>query len=119
PKEKFEPVLKPSMISSGNISSHIQPVSYEIDLHIEKLIDNPKGLSNTEMLKIQLDALDHYLHTAIVNRQERVVIIHGLGKGALKKAVHNLLSKIPEVKKFANEWHGRYGFGATEVLFKY
>ncbi len=42
PKEKFEPVLKPSMISSGNISSHIQPVSYEIDLHIEKLIDNPR-----------------------------------------------------------------------------
>lgn len=116
--DKFEaPVIKP-FITSSNISTQVEPAQYEVDLHIEKLVDST-GLSNTEMLKIQLDAFHKYLHLAIVHKQEHMMVIHGLGKGKLKHEVHKILSRTPEVHKFANEYDGRYGFGATEIIFRY
>jgi dsDNA-specific endonuclease/ATPase MutS2 len=70
-------------------------------------------------MNIQLKELERQLYLAIMHRQERMIIIHGLGTGALKDAVHRMLKQIPEVKRFSNEWIGNYGFGATEVVFAY
>lgn len=70
------------------------------------------------MMDIQLRALDKYLHLAIMHYMERVVIIHGIGTGALRDAVHQKLRELPEVRSFRNEWLGKYGFGATEVNFR-
>lgn len=95
------------------------PPVYELDLHAEKWLDKNDRLSAGEMLHFQLDILNRYLDAAIHCRQERMVIVHGLGKGVLKQAVHEVLKSIPEVSAFYNEWHGKYGFGATEVHFKY
>ena len=97
----------------------IEPGKYEIDLHIESLIENTRGLSNAEMLTIQMDTLRHYVQLALVHRQERMVVIHGLGKGRLREEVHAVLKKIPEIARFKNEWSGKYGFGATEIYFRY
>lgn len=92
---------------------------YELDLHIEKLVNNIQGLSNADMLQIQLNELHHALDLARRHRQERMVIIHGLGKGVLRDEVHKILKATPEVLRFTDGWQGQYGFGATEVLFKY
>lgn len=92
---------------------------YEVDLHIEHIIDNYKGLSNAEIVMMQIAELNKYLRLAINNMQERLVVIHGVGKGKLRDEVHRILDETPEVGSFSNEWHGSYGFGATEVLFKY
>lgn len=92
---------------------------YEVDLHIEQLTSSHKGMSKGEMLQLQLDHLRYYLDLAIAHRQDRMVVIHGLGKGRLRDAVHEVLQQYPEVDRFVNEWHGRYGFGATEVWLKY
>ncbi|MBS1773838.1 MAG: Smr/MutS family protein [Bacteroidetes bacterium] len=92
---------------------------FEIDLHLEKIADNVRGMSNADKLQLQLQTLHKHLDTVIANRQERTVIIHGLGKGVLKDEVHKILREIPEVTRFSNEWLGQYGFGATEVWFKY
>ncbi|MEI8279820.1 MAG: Smr/MutS family protein [Bacteroidota bacterium] len=108
-----------------NISDTKPPVDapeaprYELDLHIEALMDNTRGMSNADILKVQLDALHRYVYLAINHHQERMFIIHGLGKGVLRDAVHQELSSIPEVDRYVNEWHGSYGFGATEVFFRY
>lgn len=91
----------------------------EVDLHIEKLVSSTQGMSNADMLITQLGALHTHLRMAINARQERLVIIHGLGKGKLRDEVHRVLKETPEVKNFGNEYHGRYGFGATEVWFQY
>lgn len=117
PKEKFEPVIKPQLlqINSGTIES----ARYEVDLHIEQLTNNRKGLSNDEIIKLQLDTLERYIHLAIVHRQERMIVIHGLGKGKLRDDVHTYLKGVPEVGRFKNEWSGKYGFGATEIFFRY
>lgn len=92
---------------------------YELDLHIEQLIADHKGLSNAAIITLQLNTLQRYLSLAIMHRQERMIVIHGLGKGRLKEEVHKLLKDIPEVKRYTNEWIGKYGFGATEVVFQY
>lgn len=93
--------------------------SDEIDLHIENLVDNTRGMSNADMIITQLAALKTQLRIAINARQQRLIIIHGLGKGKLKDEVHNILAETPEVKSYKNEWMARYGFGATEVWFEY
>ena len=118
PKEKFEP--SPKLLSKPLITTKtIEQAKYEIDLHIEQLVDNKKGLTNADIIKLQLDTLQHYLHLAIVHRQERMIVIHGLGKGKLREEVHAILKQTREVSRFKNEWSGRYGFGATEIFFRY
>lgn len=118
PVARYEPVVRPGAIQKVTARNIESPKS-EIDLHIEALTGNPKGLTNAEIIKIQLDTLQHYLHLAIVHRLERMVVIHGLGKGRLRDEVHSVLRQMPEVSRYKNEWSGRYGFGATEVWFRY
>lgn len=120
PQPMFEPIVKlqPLSIPLGKPTTTEAP-KYEIDLHIENLRSNTRGLSNAEIVKIQLDTLERYLHLAIVHRQERMVVIHGLGKGRLRDEVHAVLKATPEVARYKNEWSGKYGFGATEVTFRY
>jgi hypothetical protein len=117
PKEKFEPVIKP--LAQPVTRATLPAAEAVIDLHIEQLVSNPRGLSNAEIIKIQLDTLERNLHLAIAHRQERMIVIHGLGKGKLREEVHAILKQTPEVTRFKNEWSGKYGFGATEVHFRY
>jgi len=102
----------------SKITSFADLPRYELDLHIEQLTDNYRDLSNVEIMNIQLHALQRYLHLAVMHRLEKMIVIHGLGSGALRDAVHNVLRQMPEVKSFRNEYMGKYGFGATEVIFK-
>ena len=118
PPEKFEPVINP--LSSYHVTAKtIEPAKSEIDLHIENLVGNKRGLTTAEIIKIQLDYLQRYLQLSIVHRQERMIVIHGLGKGKLREEVHAILKQTHEVSRYKNEWSGKYGFGATEIHFKF
>ena len=92
---------------------------YELDLHIENLIDNTKGLSNAEMLHLQLQELERYLDIAIKNRQDKMVVIHGVGKGVLRSEVQRILKTNEFVQELESGWQAGYGFGATIAYFKY
>ena len=100
---------------------HTMPIAVqtEIDLHIEQLADNIQGMSNADIVMVQLSALQTQLRVAVNARQERLIVIHGLGTGKLRDEVHRILAETPEVKSYSNEWQARYGFGATEVWFEY
>lgn len=89
----------------------------ELDLHIEKLSKKYRKLSKAEILYIQIKHFEDYINKAIRLGVERVFIIHGVGKGRLRDEIASQLLKIPEVKSFKNEFHPRYGYGATEVVF--
>ena len=117
PVEKFDPPVKNKFVTVTTRT--IEPPKYEVDLHIEALLPNKKGLTNAEIIKIQLDTFQHYLQLAIVHRQSSMIVIHGLGKGKLRDEVHTILKQTPEVSRYKNEWSGRYGFGATEIRFRY
>ena len=97
----------------------LEPARSVVDLHIEKLIDNWKGLSNFEILTIQLNNFEKYYQLAIAHRQPNLVIIHGVGTGKLRNEIHEILKTKKEVRTFANQYHERFGFGATEIFFQY
>jgi hypothetical protein len=118
PASKIEPVIRHAKVQAVT-SRNIEAARYEVDLHIENLVSDVKGLSNAEMMIIQLETLQRYVQLAIVHRQERMVVIHGLGKGKLRDEVHALLKTTKYVARYKNEWSGKYGFGATEITFKY
>jgi hypothetical protein len=86
----------------------------EVDLHIEELVDNVVGLSNHEMLSIQLEKFEKELDAAIANGIKRVIFIHGVGNGRLKHEIHRILKDTRGVS-FQDASYKLYGFGATQV----
>ena len=97
----------------------LEPARSVVDLHIEKLMDNWKGLSNFEILTIQLNHFEKYYKLAVAHRQPNLVVIHGVGTGKLRNEIHEILKTKKEVRTFANQYHERFGFGATEIYFQY
>ncbi len=118
PIEKYEFFVKPDTIPLVTTKT-IEAPKDVLDLHVEALTDNLKGLTSADITKMQLDTLHRYLNLAVVHRMERMIVIHGLGKGRLKEEVHAVLKQMPEIRRFKNEWSGKYGFGATEIWFSY
>lgn len=96
-----------------------QQPKYELDLHIEMLVKEWKGLKNIEILAIQLNEFVHYMELAIAHHQHSMIVIHGVGKGKLKDEIHAILRETPGVERFVNEYHPRYGYGATEIFFRH
>ena len=96
-----------------------EPARSMIDLHIEKLSDDWKHLSNFEILTIQLKAFEKYYDLAIQHYQPSLVVVHGIGSGKLRDEIHEILRLKKEVKSFVNQYHPLYGYGATEIYFQY
>lgn len=88
----------------------------EIDLHLEALVKNPAKVPANQILSTQLKHFEQYMDRAIRLGKDRVFIIHGLGEGKLRDAVHARLAIMPSVKSYSNDYHPRYGYGATEVV---
>ena len=65
----------------------VQSVSPEIDLH---------GMR----VEAARDRVDKYLDEAILAHLAHVRVIHGLGTGALRKALHEFFGRHPHVKSF-------------------
>tara|TARA_B100000123_G_C25734268_1_gene430777 strand:- start:1301 stop:1804 length:504 start_codon:yes stop_codon:yes gene_type:complete len=82
----------------------------KIDLHIELIIDYYKELENHEIVNIQLKKCENAIRKAMNTRIEKIIIVHGIGVGTLKKEVHQLL----------NQYNFRYytsqDGGSTEVM---
>jgi len=89
----------------------------EIDLHIENLTKGYARLDRGEILRIQLQHCQRFLEKAVRLGVPRVHIIHGVGEGKLRDAIAQHLRAQPTVAKFKNEYHVKYGYGATEVIF--
>lgn len=90
----------------------------EIDLHIERLINGHARLDKSEILRIQMNHFHRFLERAIRLGVPRVFVIHGMGEGKLRDAIAAALRGRPDIAKFKNEFHAKYGYGATEVVFK-
>ena len=127
PKPKKEVIVHEKILKHIEVdkSSHftfadaLNKSKYEIDLHIEKLYPNYKNLAPSEMLQIQLKEFQNALDLAIATHQKEIVFIHGIGKGLLKNEIHLKLNQTNWVYKYVNNYDSRYGYGATEVFFRY
>ena len=104
---------------ASQIRQNLEPSRSVVDLHIEKLTDDWKGLSNFEILTIQLSNFEKYFDLAFQHRMPNLIIIHGVGSGKLKNEIHEILKLKSEVKSFVNRYHPLYGDGSTEIYFQY
>ncbi|UII75243.1 Smr/MutS family protein [Flagellimonas sp. HMM57] len=86
----------------------------EVDLHINQLVPSTKGLSNFDMLNLQLETAKRQLDFAIKKRIQKVVFIHGIGEGILKEELHYLFNRYDNLKFYDADYQ-KYGLGATEV----
>ena len=89
----------------------------EFDLHIEKLVQNFRGMSNFEMLTLQTETAKRQLEFAIRNRIPKIVFIHGVGEGILKAELDFLFGRYDQIF-FQEANYQKYGQGATEVFIK-
>ena len=89
-----------------------------MDLHIEKLAPDTQSLNSHEKLQYQIFKAKEYLEEAVMLGIEKVYLLHGVGKGRLKDEIASMLKSHSDVSHFKNEYHGQYGFGATEVFLK-
>lgn len=120
PEQLKKAILNKKNPKSGPAKSKPHSVGnreIEIDLHIEELMDNHKGLSNGQIIEIQLKHFRRKLDDAIQNNTVRkITFIHGVGSGKLKHEISHILESIG--LRFYDASYSRYGFGATEVILK-
>lgn len=90
----------------------------EIDLHIGELLDDTRGMSNSEMLNYQLDKFREVMGQYKNKREQRIVFIHGKGDGVLRKALLDELKRKYPACRHQDASFQEYGFGATMVTIK-
>ncbi|MBB2146571.1 DNA mismatch repair protein MutS [Pedobacter sp. LMG 31464] len=110
--------LKESFFRGETQKPKILKPATEIDLHIEKIRDDYQFLGQSEIIDIQLGYFQQMLDAAIVHQMPSIVFIHGVGNGTLRHHIHKTISKHPQVRTFMDARKEKFGFGATEVVFK-
>ncbi len=90
----------------------------EVDLHIHELIESSAGMSNGEILEIQMNTFRRELEKAIENKIPRIVFIHGVGNGKLKFELRKELDQQYPRLRYQDASFQEYGFGATMVLIR-
>lgn len=95
------------------------PELVEVDLHMHELVDSTAGLSNKDMLDLQMKKFREQMEAAIANQQtKKIVFIHGLGNGVLKQELRRELSTKYKKYPFQDASFQEYGYGATMVILR-
>ena len=102
-KPRSQPIVKRSS-SNGII---------EIDLHINELLDDAHGMSNSEILNYQLDKFREVMEKYKGKREQKIVFIHGKGDGVLDE-----LKRKYNTCRYQDASFQEYGFGATLVTIR-
>lgn len=89
----------------------------EVDLHLNQLVPSTRGMSNYDMLNLQLETARRQLEYAMDKRIQRVVFIHGVGEGVLKEELGYLFGRYDRVTYYDADYQ-KYGSGATEVYIR-
>lgn len=114
-KKDVDALSKPqTVIKRGGTKDGI----IEIDLHIGELLDDTRGMSNSEILNYQLDKFREIMEQYKNKREQRIVFIHGKGDGVLRKALLDELKRKYPACRHQDASFQEYGFGATMVTIK-
>lgn len=88
----------------------------EIDLHFDSLVDYPSRYTPYEMLKIQLEKVSYEIDLAKNEKRNKIILIHGHGKGKLKQEIIKLLKSDSKIEMYDASFQ-RFNGGATVVKF--
>lgn len=86
-----------------------------VDLHITELVDTTRGLSNADMLNLQIDKFSQIMDENLKNKGQKIVFIHGKGEGVLRNAILKELNHRYKGHDVQDASFREYGFGATQV----
>jgi len=90
----------------------------EVDLHISALNDDYGHLKPHEILDEQMVYFNRCIEDAMLHQYKKIVFIHGIGNGTLKKKLKDELKGYEEIEvRDASFQH--YGYGAIEVVIHY
>ena len=95
-----------------------QPEIIEVDLHAHELLDSVAGLTNGELLQMQLDKFNEVMRTHLKKKGQKIVFIHGKGEGVLRKEVEKQLKLKYRTCDYQDASFQQYGFGATQVTIR-
>lgn len=99
----------------NHINKRSNNFELKMDLHIEELIDSHSGLSNYQIIQLQIKAFIRGLDNAIEKNANKFIVIHGIGQGVLKSEIKKELhDNYPEYKYYDVDYTG----GATEIILK-
>lgn len=88
--------------------SEMEPMEIPIDGVLDLHLFNPKELG---------DLIPDYIEACLEKDITSIRIIHGKGKGVLRRTVHSLLGKNPYVESYSLA-SDRSGWGATVAELK-
>jgi hypothetical protein len=91
---------------------------WEIDLHIEEIVESHLGLSNFQILTKQLAEFKSVFKKAKIKHIQKLVVIHGVGEGVLKEEIRSFLSKQEAIEFYDADFR-EYGKGATTIEIHY
>ena len=95
------------------------PELVEVDLHIDELLDSTAGLSNKDMMEMQMGTFRKNMEEAISDQKvKKIVFIHGLGSGVLKRELRRELASKYRKYSFQDASFQEYGYGATMVIIR-
>ncbi len=84
------------------------------DLHIEKIQAKHHHLNAGQMLEIQLNEVKRIIHKMKRKHYKEFVLIHGEGKGVLRREIQKILRQ--NALKYTDASYQKYGHGAILVI---
>ncbi|MFM2266593.1 MAG: hypothetical protein RL757_33 [Bacteroidota bacterium] len=117
-KKAADSVAKQRLIDTTPNVQEFANFQKELDLHIEMLVEHHRELNNVEIINTQLIIAQRFVDHAVRLGIDHIFLIHGIGTGRLRDLLAARLRRNPNVRFFKNEYHEKYGWGATQVFIK-
>lgn len=114
-KEDLEPELSFRIIEERTGQRRTQ-TTWEIDLHIEELLESHSGMTNTEILLKQMTEFRSTFKKAKKQLIHKLIVIHGVGEGVLKNEIRSYLAQQDQIEVYDADF-SEYGKGATAIEF--
>jgi len=116
PEHKSEPTAPPQ---PEQAQSQVASPPQVVDLHIDRLVSNPKQMEREAILNYQLTYFENMLDKAIAHNFGQIIFIHGIGNGVLRERILVQLKQKSEVRSIQEADPQQYGYGATQVRFNH
>ena len=120
PNALQQAILKKELANEPHkiVSSKEKKTALEVDLHIHELVDNTNGMTNADMLRVQLDKFNEVMRANLKLKGQKIVFIHGKGEGILRKELEKELKQKYYKCSYQDASFQQYGFGATQVTIR-